>query len=64
MLNDNVIQTFQQILKIQYPDANGLQDPVLCQALNFPVYQTIFFSMIITMYIDSLVTKNIKNKNK
>ena len=41
MLNDNLIQTFQQMLKIKYPDANGLQDPVLCQALKFAVDQTI-----------------------
>ena len=34
MLNNNIIQTFQQMLKFQYPDANGLQDPVLDQALN------------------------------
>ena len=34
MLNNNIIQTFQQMLKIQYPDANGLQDPVLGQVLN------------------------------
>ena len=40
MLNDNIIQKFQQMLKLQYPDANGLQDPVLGQALNFAVYQT------------------------
>ena len=38
MLNDNVTQTFQQMLKIRYPDANGLQDPVLGQALNFAFY--------------------------
>ena len=43
MLNDYIIQTFQQMLKIKYPDANGLQDPILGQALNFAVYQTIPF---------------------
>ena len=47
MLNDNIIQTFQQMLKIQYPDANGLQDPVLGQALNFAVYQTIPFVQVL-----------------
>ena len=33
MLNNNIIQTFQQMLKIQYPDANDLQDPAMDQAL-------------------------------
>ena len=47
MLNGNIIQTSQQILKIQYPDANGLQDPVLGQALNFAVYQTIPFVQVL-----------------
>ena len=47
MLNDNVIQAFQQMLKIQYPDANDLQDPVLSQALNFDGYQTILFVQVL-----------------
>ena len=47
MLNDNIIQTFQQMLKIKYPDANGLQDPVLGQALNFPVYKTTPFVQVL-----------------
>ena len=47
MLNDNIIQTFQQMLKIQYPDANGLQDPVLGQALSFAVYQTTPFVQVL-----------------
>ena len=47
MLNDNIIQTFQQLLKIQYPDANGLQHPVLCQALNFAVCQTTPFVQVL-----------------
>ena len=29
MLNGKIIQTFQQMLKIQHPNANSLQDPVL-----------------------------------
>ena len=41
LLNEKIIQTFQQMLKIQYPNANGLQDPVLGQALILAVYQTI-----------------------
>ena len=47
MLNDNIIQKLQQILKIKYPDANGLQDSVLGQALNFAVYQTIPFVQVL-----------------
>ena len=47
MLYDNIIQTFQQMLKIQYPDANGLQDPVLGQALSFAVYQTTPFVQVL-----------------
>ena len=51
MLNDNIIQTFQQMLKIQYPDANGLQDPVLGQALSFAVYQTTPFEVYIGLLL-------------
>ena len=47
MLNDNIIQMFKQMLKIQYPDANDLQDPVLGQALSFAVYQTIPFVQVL-----------------
>ena len=47
MLNDNVIQRFQQMLTIHYPDADGLQDPVLGQALNFAIYQTIPFIQVL-----------------
>ena len=47
MLNGNIIQMFQQMLKIQYPDANGLQDPVLGQALKFAVYQTTPFVQVL-----------------
>ena len=35
------------MLKIKYPDANGLQDPVLRQALNFAVDQTIPFVQVL-----------------
>ena len=47
MLNDSIIQTFQQRCKSKYPDANGLQDPALGQALNFAVYQTIPFVQVL-----------------
>ena len=47
MLNDNIIQTFQQMLKIQYRDANGHQHPVLRQALSFAVYQTTPFVQVL-----------------
>ena len=45
MLNNNIIQTFQQMLKIQYPDANDLQDPVL--GLKLAAYQTIPFVQVL-----------------
>ena len=35
------------MFKIQYPDANVLQDPVLGQALNFVVYQTTPFVKVL-----------------
>ena len=47
MLNDNIIQTFQQILKILYPDANDLHNLVFGQSLNFAVYQTASFFQVL-----------------
>ena len=35
------------MLKIQYPDANGLKDPVLGQVLIFAVYQTTPFVQVL-----------------
>lgn len=37
MLSDNLISCFQNYLKAEYPEINGLQDPVLEQTLNFKV---------------------------
>ena len=37
MLNDNIINAVQKMLKKQISQANGLQDPVLGQTLNFNV---------------------------
>ena len=39
MLTDNVINALQKILKTQFPDAFGLQDPLLGQLLNNQIYQ-------------------------
>ena len=42
MLNDdNVIHVFQRMMKEQYPDSNGLQDPVLGQKMHFNVFRNI-----------------------
>ena len=65
MRNDNVIQTFQQMLKIQYPTANGLEDPVLGQALNFAVYQIIPFVQVLhdgSLHWIAISTYNYKEK--
>ena len=37
MLNDNIVNAVQKMLKNQFTEANGLQDPVLGQGLNFQV---------------------------
>ena len=47
MLNDSVINSFQQMLKFQYIHANGLQDPVLGQGLNFAICRNIPFVQIL-----------------
>ena len=47
MLNDNIIQTFHQMLKILYPDANDLHNLVFGQSLNFAVYQTASFFQVL-----------------
>ena len=47
MFNDNIIQTFQQMLKILYPDANDLHNLVFGQSLNFAVYQTASFFQVL-----------------
>ena len=37
MLSDNVLNGFQKLRGKQFPDSNGLQDPVLGQILSFKV---------------------------
>ena len=44
---DIVIKGLQKMLKKQFPDANGLQDPQLGQLLNYQIYQnTPFFQVV------------------
>ena len=47
ILNGNVINSFQQMLKSQYIHANGLQDPVLGQGLNFAICRNVPFEQIL-----------------
>ena len=47
MLSDNNINALQNMLKQQYPDVNGLQDPLLRQALQLKVInETPFVQML------------------
>ena len=47
MLNDNIVNTVQKMLKKQFTEANGLQDPVLEPGLNFQVYRSIPFVQVL-----------------
>ena len=47
MLTDNVINVLQKMLKKQFPDANGLQDPWLGQLLGYQIYQNTPFVQVI-----------------
>ena len=47
MLNDSVINSFQQMLKSQHIHANGLQDPVLGLGLNFTICRNVLFVQIL-----------------
>ena len=47
MLTDNVINVLQKMLKKQFPDANGLQDPLLDQLLRYHIYQNTPFVQVI-----------------
>ena len=47
MVSESVINSFQQMLKSQYIQANGLQDPVLGQEPNFDVYRNLPFVQIL-----------------
>ena len=44
---DSVINSFQQMLKFQYIHANGLQEPVLGQGLNFTLCSNVLFVRIL-----------------
>ena len=46
MLNDSVINPLQQMLKSQHIHANGLQDPVLGQGLNFAICSVLFVQIL------------------
>ena len=37
VLSDNVVNAFQKMMEKQFPEANGLQDPILGQTLSFKV---------------------------
>ena len=37
MLSDNVLNAFQKMMEKQFPETNGLQDPILGQTLSFKV---------------------------
>ena len=47
MLNDSVINSFQQMLKSQHIHAHGLQGPVLGLGLNFTICRNVLFVQIL-----------------
>ena len=47
MLTDNIIDVLQKMLKKQFPDASGLQDPLLGQLLTYQIYQNTPFVQVI-----------------
>ena len=47
MLNDNIVNAVQKMQKKQFTEANGLQDPVIGQGLNFQVYRSILFVQVL-----------------
>ncbi|XP_065648764.1 uncharacterized protein LOC136078033 isoform X2 [Hydra vulgaris] len=46
-LSDNVINMFQNMMKIQFKDINGLQDTILGQTLAFNTYNNIPFVQVL-----------------
>ena len=46
MLNDTVVHAAQKMLQLQFPDANGLQDPVLGQTSSFEVFKNRPFQVL------------------
>ena len=47
MLNDTIIHVFQSMIQKQYPDIEGLQDPILGSRLSFSVYKNKPFLQIL-----------------
>ena len=47
MLNDNIMNAVQKMLKKQISQVNGLQDPVLGQTLNFNVNRNLPFVQVL-----------------
>lgn len=47
MLNDNVINVFQNMIKRKFPNVGGLQDTVLGQTLNFRIYRSMPFVQVL-----------------
>ena len=44
MLNDNIVNAVQKMQKKQFTEANGLQDPVIGQGINFQVCGSILLA--------------------
>ena len=47
MLTDNFIHVFQSVMKNQFSDVNGLQDPILREKFHFNVYRSIPFVQVL-----------------
>ena len=47
MLSDNVVNAFQKMMEKQFPEANGLQDPILGQTLSFKVQKNKSFIQVL-----------------
>ena len=47
MLNNSIINAVQKLLKRQFSQANGVQDPVLGQTLNFNVTRNLPFVQVL-----------------
>ena len=47
MLNENIVNAVQKILKKQFKEGNGLQDSVLGQGVNFQVYRSFPFVQLL-----------------
>ena len=47
MLSDNVVNAFQKMMEKQFPEANGLQDPILGQTLSFKMQKNTPFVQVL-----------------